>query len=110
MVQYNAALIINNGGFKGTSHDKIYQNLGLESLADRRWTRKLFLHVIILGLLLSCVKDYLIPYDNLRTYLTRSSSQKTIKTIPVRTKNFKSSFFFRNVLRHGEILARNLEI
>ena len=31
--------------------------------------------------------------DNLRTYLTRSSSQKTIKTLPARTKNFKSSFF-----------------
>ena len=40
MVQYNAALII-TGAFKGTSRDKIYQELGLESLADRRWTRKL---------------------------------------------------------------------
>ena len=41
MVQYNAALIT-TGAFKGTSCDKIYQELGLESLADRRWTRKLF--------------------------------------------------------------------
>ena len=41
MVQYNAALII-TGAFKGTSRDKIYQELGLESLTDRRWTRKLF--------------------------------------------------------------------
>ena len=40
MVQYNAALII-TGAFKGSLHDKIYQELGLESLADRRWTRKL---------------------------------------------------------------------
>ena len=40
MVQYNAALII-TGAFKGTSRDKIYQELGLESLPDRRWTRKL---------------------------------------------------------------------
>ena len=51
MVQYNAALII-TGAIKGTSRDKIYQELGLESLADRRWTRKLiFFHKIILGLL-----------------------------------------------------------
>ena len=35
MVQYNAALII-TGAFKGTSRDKIYQELGFESLADRR--------------------------------------------------------------------------
>ena len=41
MVQYNAALII-AGAFKGTSPDKIYQELGLESLADQRWTKKLF--------------------------------------------------------------------
>ena len=32
MVQYIAALII-NGAFKGTSRDKIYQELGFESLA-----------------------------------------------------------------------------
>ena len=39
MVQYSAALII-TGAFTRTSRDKIYQELGLESLADRRWTRK----------------------------------------------------------------------
>ena len=60
MVQYNAALII-TGAFKGTSRDKIYQEFGLESLADRRWTRKLFFHKIILGLLPSYCKDDLIP-------------------------------------------------
>ena len=41
MVQYNTAFII-TGAFKGTSRDKIYQELGLDSLADRRQTRKLF--------------------------------------------------------------------
>ena len=40
MVQYNVGLIITSA-FKGTSRDKIYEELGLESLADRRWTRKL---------------------------------------------------------------------
>ena len=48
---------------------------------------------MILGLLSSYLKDYLISYDNLRTYLTRSSTQKIIKTFPARTKPFKSSFF-----------------
>ena len=42
MFQYNAALIINSA-FKGTSCDKICQEHSLASLADRRWTRKLFL-------------------------------------------------------------------
>ena len=68
---------------------KIYQKLGLESLADRRLTRKL----IFSTKLSSYLKDYLISYDNLRTYFTRSSTQKRIKTFPARTKTFESSFF-----------------
>ena len=92
MVQYSAALII-TGAFKGTSRDKIYQELGLESLVDRKWTGKRFFHKIILGLLTSYLNDYLIPCNNLRTYLTRSSTQKTIKIFPARTKTFESSFF-----------------
>ena len=52
-----------------------------------------FFHKIILGLLPSYLKDYLIPCDNLRTYLTRSSIQKTITTFPARTKTLESSFF-----------------
>ena len=38
MFPYNAALII-TGAFKGSSRDKIYQEFGLESLADQRWSR-----------------------------------------------------------------------
>ena len=41
MVQYSAALII-TGALKGTLRDKTYQELGLKSLADQRWTRKRF--------------------------------------------------------------------
>ena len=80
MVQYIAALVI-TGAFKGTSCNEIYQELGLESLANRRWTRKLFFffHKMILGLLPSYLKDYLIPCDNF--------------SFPARTKTFESSFF-----------------
>ena len=35
-VQYNAALAI-NGAIRGTSKEKLYQELGLESLKDRVW-------------------------------------------------------------------------
>ena len=41
-VQYNAALAI-TGAIRGTSRDRIYQELGLESLSDRRWYRRLCL-------------------------------------------------------------------
>ena len=56
MVQYKAALVI-TGAIKGTSRDRLYQELGLESLADRRWSRRLFfLHKIIQGLLPSYIQ------------------------------------------------------
>ena len=49
MIQYRAALVI-TGGIKSTSRDRLYQDIGLESLADR-WFRKIFFfHKIINGL------------------------------------------------------------
>ena len=39
-VQYNAALAI-TGTIRGTSKEKLYQQLGLESLKDRRWLRRI---------------------------------------------------------------------
>ena len=52
MVQYKAALVI-TGATKGTSRDRLYQEeLGLESLTDRRWFHRLFFfHKIIKGLI-----------------------------------------------------------
>ena len=79
-VQYNATLII-TGAIKGTCRDKIYQGLGLESLADRRWSEKLiFFHKIILGLQPSYLQNFLNPYDDERPYLTRYATQKSINT------------------------------
>ena len=40
-IQYNAALAI-TGPIRGSSREKIYQELGLESLKQRRWFRKLY--------------------------------------------------------------------
>ena len=37
-VQYNVALAI-TGAIRGTSKVKLYQDLGFESLKDRRWLR-----------------------------------------------------------------------
>ena len=94
MVQYKAALVI-TGVIKGTdlSRDRLYQELGLESLADRRWSRRLFFfHKIIQELLPS----YLHTYHNAVSEgacLTRSTTQNKIKPIPPRTKVFANWFF-----------------
>ena len=39
-IQYNAALAV-TGAIRGSSREKLYQELGLETLQQRRWYRKL---------------------------------------------------------------------
>ena len=92
MVQYKAALVITDA-IKETSRNRLYQELGLDFSADRRWSRRLFFsHKVIQGLLPS----YLHSYHNAISegaYLTRSTAQNIIKPIHVRTKVFENSFF-----------------
>ena len=48
-VQYNVCLAI-TGAIRGTSRERLYRELGLETLNNRRWSRKLFFfHKIIKG-------------------------------------------------------------
>ena len=46
-IQYNAAIAI-TGTIRGTSSEKLFQELGLETLKSRRWFRKLYLFYKIL--------------------------------------------------------------
>lgn len=46
-IQYKATLAITEA-FKGTSKEKLYQELGRESLKDRKWLRRLcYLYKIV---------------------------------------------------------------
>ena len=92
MIQYWAALAI-TGAIKGTSPDRIYQEVGLESLGDRRWSRKISsFHKIVNGLLLSYLQQYLNHFND-GEYETRSACQNKMKTLSGRTKAFNSSFY-----------------
>ena len=92
MVQYNAALVI-TGAIKGTSRDRIYRELGLESLAERGWLRKIFFfHKIINGLLPVYLQSY-ISYCGEGFYRTRSAYQKDLRQFSTTAKIFESSFF-----------------
>ena len=88
-VQYNAAIAI-TGAIQGTSRDKIYKELGLESLQSRRSLHRLctFHKIKTSGLPSYLFK--LIP-DTSHHYLTRSV--EIISTYPCRTESFKLSFF-----------------
>ena len=59
MVQCDAALVI-TVAIKGASRDRIYTELGLEPLAERRWSCKtFFFHKIIIGVLVIVVKEFI---------------------------------------------------
>ena len=51
MFQYQAALVI-TGAIEGTSYNLLFQEIGLESQADRRWSRKIFFFYKIVNELL----------------------------------------------------------
>ena len=62
-VQYKAALIV-SGCWQGTSRERLYKELGWESLSDRRWARRLtILYTINNGLAPSYLSNH-IPQRN----------------------------------------------
>ena len=88
-VQYDACLAI-TGAIRGTSTEKIYQELGLESLKSRRWFRKLCHFYEIFNEKSPSYLFNLISNFN-RVHNTRLSYN--IPPIKVRHDYFKNSFF-----------------
>ena len=98
MVQYNAALVITSA-FKGTSRDRIYRELGLESFAARRWSRKIFFfHKIINRLLPVYLQSYI-------SYWGEGVYQQIKRTFnnSLQERKYLSHPFFLIVLKSGTI-------
>ena len=62
-IQYNAALAI-SGAIRGTSKEKLYQELGLESLSSRRWLHRLSLFYKIQKNIAPIYMQNIIPTPN----------------------------------------------
>ena len=88
-IQYNPCLAV-TGAIRGTSSEKLYQELGLESLKSRRWFRKLCHFYKILNEKSPSYLFDLIPNLN-RVRETRHSNN--IPAIHTRHNYFKNSFF-----------------
>ena len=88
-IQYNAWLAI-TGAIRGTSREKIYQELGLESLQLRRWYRKLCLFYKVFKNENPKYLFHLIPV-RCTPYLTRTDGNNPL--IKTKHKFFKDSFF-----------------
>ena len=85
-VQYNAALAI-MGAIRGTSKEKLYQELSFESLKDRGWLRRLcYLYKIVI------TKQPAYLYDLIPPFQTSSRNKGCIYEPFCRTASFKNSF------------------
>ena len=102
-VQYSAALAV-TGAWRGTSREKLYNELGWESLDNRRWCRRLTLFYKITN---NLTPDYTrdpIPPLHQSEYSLRN--QDVIGQLRPRAERFKSSFYpsclmERNKLDHS---------
>ena len=89
-IQYNAAIAI-TGTIRGTLSEKLFQELGLETLRSRRWFRKLYLFYERLHGKSPSYLSKLIPENN-NPYASRSALNNQIPFLNVKT-NFKKFFF-----------------
>ena len=88
-IQYNASLIL-NGAIRGTSKEKNYQELDLESLQIYRWYRKLYLYYKIYKNHSPSYLNNIIPTTNMHYTFINSNKVPYFKT---KHKFFKNSFF-----------------
>ena len=89
ILRFNAALAI-TGAIRGSSKEKLYQELGFEYFSSRRWLRKLCLFYEIV---VKKSPNYLYNYVSTvnQSYQTRSSDK--FLHMCCRTKYFANSFF-----------------
>ena len=87
-IHYNAALAI-TGAVRGTSREKIYQELGFESLQQRRWYVKLCFLFKIINNQSPCYLFQLVPSPNIR-YFARNS--ENIPQLRIKHDVFKTPF------------------
>ena len=88
--QYQAALAI-TGIWQGTNRSKLYEELGWETLPDRRWLwRILQIHKIEKYKTPSYLRDILPPH---RRHLCRLNNSNTFQEIRYKTVRYKNSFF-----------------
>ena len=99
-IQYQAALAI-TGAWKGTNLNKIYEELGWESLTDRRWSRRLIHFYKIQN---NYTPPYLkSPIPPPRTHLYGIRSGNVLREITCKTNRYKESFYPHCIKSWNEI-------
>ena len=101
--QYQAALAI-TGAWQGSNRSKLYEELGWESLSDRRWCRRILqFHKIKNNMTPSYLTDKLPPN---RRLLYRCKNSNTFHEIICNTSRYnKNSFFPDPIISWNNIIT-----
>ena len=101
-IQYQAALAI-TGAWQGSSRSKLYDELGWESLSERRWCKRiLHIHKIVSNNTPSYLKDKL-PRHRRPLYSQSNNKNNTFHGIKCRSsryKNIRTNFTFCHNRNH----------
>ena len=87
-IQYQAALTV-TGAWQGSSRSKLYEELGWESLSERRWCRRILQIHKIMSNTPSYLKDKLPRH---RRALFSQNNNNTFHKIRCRSSRYTSSF------------------
>ena len=98
-IQYNVALAI-TGAIRGTSREKLYHELGFESLVSRRWYRKLCCFYKVFKTQSPRYLFEVIPTAK-RAYITRNNDK--LPHFKVKHNYFKNSFFPSTVIEWNKL-------
>ena len=98
-IQYNACLAI-TGAIRGTSKEKLYQEIGLESLQLRRWYRKLGMFYKIFKSKSPQYLFKLIP-EKTSSYVTRNA--ENIPLFNIKHNFYKNSFFLSSIIEWNNL-------
>ena len=93
-IQYNACLAI-TGAIRGTSKEKLYQELGLESLQLRRWYKKL-------GMFYKS-PQYLFKLISEKNHAYAARNVDNIPCFKIRHNFFKNSLFLSTIIEWNNL-------
>ena len=106
-IQYQAALAV-TGAWQCSSRSKLYEELGWESLSDRRWCRRvLHIHKVVNNKTPLYLKNKL---PRFRRPLYRQINNNTFYEIKCKSDRYKNSFYpdgitsLNNVITHFKII------
>ena len=98
-VRYNACLGI-TGSIQGTSKEKLYQMLGLESPQLQHWYRKLGMFYKICK---NKIPQYLFKVIPVKTYAYATRNVDNIPCFKIRNNLFKNSFFPSTIIEWNNL-------